>query len=75
MTWNKEKYIEEVINTFKNQSRDREGINLLKIDFLESETIEDHEESEEGTMPRELVRPIEKNNYMWQRINSRNNKK
>lgn len=75
MTWNKEKYIEEVINTFKNQSRDREGINLLKIDFLESETIEEHEESKEGTMPQELVRPIEENNYMWQRINSKNNKK
>ena len=75
MTWNKEKYIEEVINTFKNQSRDREGINLLKIDFLESEIIEEHEEFKEGTVPRALVEPTGDNNYMWQKINRNNNKK
>jgi len=74
MTWDKERYITDILKTFKNQSKDRERINLLKRDFLESDIIEEYEESKEGTVPRELVEPMEKNNYMWQKIN-RNNKK
>lgn len=87
MTWNKERYIEEVFNalskerdvekviiTFKTQSRDREGINLLKRDFLEPEIIEEYEEFKDGTIARELVEPIKENNYMWQKINRKNKK-
>ena len=88
MTWNEEEYakqlfdtlsrksdVEKVITTFKNQSRDREGISLLKTDFLEPETTEKYEESREGTIARELVEPPMKNNYMWERISRNNNKK
>ena len=75
MTWNKERYITDILKTFKNQSRDREGINLLKRDFLEPEITEDYEEFKEGTVPRELIESMEENTYMWQKISRNNNKK